>query len=348
MAGVLHWVASGADALPERCGVVVAAMAGQGPQVLAGDPPPVRARGVQLATLPPLSGRPWPARLKMLAGAMAGFDLVCTWGGGALDAVLAHTLFADVYHLPPLVHHEGTGAGRSNLYRRIALGRSAAIIVPDAGTERIALERWQQPRTRVRLIADGVELAPFGRAPKRDALPGLVKRRDEKWLAVPADGNVPALIAALPRLPEQWQLVVWGAGADRPALLAAAAAVAQDHRVLFAGDASAQQLLPLCDLFAATGPLPSVTVLQVMATGLPLVAPRGAVHGLPASANGPLLVPDAAALADVLVALADDADRRAAIGQANRAQAVAEHDAATTVERHRALYRGLMRRPAPV
>lgn len=344
MGGILHWVAPGADALPDRCATVVAAMAGQVPQILAGDPPPVRARGVQLAELPALAGRPWPRRLKELAGAMAGHDLVCTWGGGALDAVLAHTLFADVYKLAPLVHHEGVGGERSTLFRRIALGRSAAIVVPDTATEQVALERWQQPRGRVRMIADGIELAPFGRQPKRDALPGLVKRRDELWLGVPGDIGAAALVAALPRLPEQWQLVVWGAGADRAALLAEAAAVEQDHRLLFAGDAPAQQVLPLCDLFAAAGPVPPITVLQAMATGLPVIAPRSAVHGLPASANGPLLAPDAAGLIEALTVLAQDAERRRTIGAANRAQAVAEHDLATTVERHRALYRGLMRR----
>lgn len=344
MGGILHWVAPGADALPDRCATVVAAIAGQMPQVLAGDPPPVRARGVQVATLPELAGRPWPRRLKELAGAMAGYDLLCSWGSGALDAVLAHTLFADVYQLAPLVHHEGAGPGRSTLYRRIALGRSAAIVVPDAATEQVALERWQQPRGRVRMIADGIELAPFGRSPKRDALPGLVKRRNELWLGVPADGDPAALVAALPRLPEDWQLVVWGAGADRDALLAGAAALEQDHRLLFAGDAPAQQVLPLCDLFAAAAPLPGMTVMQAMATGLPIVAPRDGVHGLTASANGPLLASDTVGLIEVLASLANDAERRRSIGQANRAEATANHDVATTVERHRALYRGLMRR----
>lgn len=344
MRGILHWVAPGADALPDRCATIVSAMAGEMRQVLAGDPPAVHARGVSVATLPALAGRPWPRRLKELAAAMAGYDLLCSWGSGALDAVLAHTLFADVYQLAPLVHHEGAGGGRSTLYRRIALGRSAALVVPDAATERLALERWQQPRSRVRMIAKGIELAPFGRQVKRDALPGLVKRRDEKWLAVPAQGDAAALITALPRLPEQWHLVVWGAGADRAALLAAAEAVAQDHRVLFAGDAPAHQVLPLCDLFAAAGPLPPATVLQAMTAGLPLVAPRDAVHGLPASANGPLLMPGPSDLADAVAMLANDAEQRGSIGAANRAQAVAEHDVATTVERHRALYRGLMRR----
>ncbi|WP_121118559.1 glycosyltransferase [Croceibacterium ferulae] len=344
MGGILHWVAPGADALPDRCATAVATMTGKVPQVLAGDGPVPTMRGVQVTTLPPLAGRPRPRRLKELAAAMAGFDLLCTWGGGALDAVLAHTLFADFYRLAPLVHHEGAGAGRSTLYRRIALGRSAAIVVPDAATEKLALERWQQPRGRVRMIADGIELAPFGRQPKRDALPGLVKRRDELWLGVPADGDAAALIAVLPRLPEQWQMVVWGPGADRAALLAAAEAVGQDHRVLFAGDAPAQQMLPLCDLFATAGPLSPVTVLQAMAAGLPVVAPRGGVHGLPASANGPLLAPDAAGLIEAVAVLAPDAGRRGSIGQANRAQAVAEHDVTVMVERHRALYRGLMRR----
>ena len=344
MGRILHWVAPGADALPDRCGTVTSTMAGEVRQVLAGEAPPVRARGVSVAALPELGGRPRPRRLKELAAAMAGYDLLCSWGSGALDAVLAHTLFADVYQLAPLVHHEGAGGGRNMLYRRIALGRSAALVVPDAATERVALERWQQPRSRVRMIADGIELAPFGRQVKRDALPGLVKRRDEMWLGVPADGEAAALIAALPRLPEQWQLVVWDAGADRPALLATAAAVAQDHRVLFAGAAPAQQALPLCDMFAAAAPLPPATVLQAMAAGLPIVSLRAAVHGLPASANGPLLADNAAGLVDTLVMLANDAERRGTIGAANRIQAVAQHDVATMVERHRALYRALMRR----
>ena len=62
---------------------------------------------------------------------MAGYDLICTYNWGAMDAALAHTLFADFYKLPPLVHHEdgfdedeanGLKASR-NLYRRFALGR---------------------------------------------------------------------------------------------------------------------------------------------------------------------------------------------------------------------------------
>ena len=87
---------------------------------------------VAWASFPSLRGKPWPWRLNRMAAAMAGFDLVCTYNWGAMDAVLAHTLFADVHHLPPLVHHEdGFNEDEAerlkparNFYRRLALGRS--------------------------------------------------------------------------------------------------------------------------------------------------------------------------------------------------------------------------------
>ena len=86
---------------------------------------------------------------------MAGYDLICTYNWGAIDAVMAHTLFADVYKLAPLVHHEdGFNEDeavrlktRRNWYRRIALGRTAALVVPSKKLERIALDIWKQPRT---------------------------------------------------------------------------------------------------------------------------------------------------------------------------------------------------------
>jgi hypothetical protein len=43
---------------------------------------------------PPLAGVPMPGRLQRLAKAMAGFDLILTYNWGAMDAVMAHTLFA--------------------------------------------------------------------------------------------------------------------------------------------------------------------------------------------------------------------------------------------------------------
>jgi hypothetical protein len=44
----------------------------------------------------PSTGQPTPKRLIALASAMADYDLVLTYNFGAMDAVLAHTLFAQI------------------------------------------------------------------------------------------------------------------------------------------------------------------------------------------------------------------------------------------------------------
>ena len=67
------------------------------------------AKGIKVTLQPPfpgLKGLPLPARLQRLAKAMKGFDLVLTYNWGAMDPVMAHTLFKDAFGLPPLVHHE--------------------------------------------------------------------------------------------------------------------------------------------------------------------------------------------------------------------------------------------------
>jgi len=345
---ILHWSADGVDALPLRRERLVRALAGEVAQVLAAEAAearaPVRAARVTRADLPALAGRAWPARLKKLAAAMAGHDLICTWGSGALDAVLAHTLFADVYKLAPLVHHEGSGGNAGGLRRRIALGRTAAIIVPDHAAERLALGDWQQPRGRVRMIPTGIDTAPLAAArAKRDGVPGIVKRRDERWLGTVADGgDLAPLLSAMAGLPQAWQLVIAGQGVDRDAVLAEAAVTGNDHRVHFAGSAHHARVLPLFDLFAATGSLPEVTLLEAMAAGLPILVPRGAARGLLASENGPVLPADAHGLTKAVLQLAGDDAGRGRIGTANRALARAEHDEAKMIERYRALYRSLM------
>ena len=311
---------------------------------------------------PPLAGKPTPARLKRLAAAMAGYDLVCTYNWGAMDAVMAHTLFADVYRLPPLVHHEdgfnedeAQGLKRSrNLYRRIALGRSAALVVPSRTLERIALETWAQPRTRVRLIPNGIDTRAYARVPKRDALPRVVKQKDELWVGTLAGlrkvKNLPALVRACAGLPEPWQLVVAGEGPEREAIVAEAAACGFEHRVLLPGFVVAPaRAVGLFDIFALSSHSEQfpISVVEAMAAGLPVAAPRvGDVAAMVASENGPFLCApgDEAGLAAAIAALAADAALRRRIGAANRAKAVADYDEARMIERYRALYWGLMGR----
>lgn len=309
---------------------------------------------------PALSGNPTPGRLARLAKAMAGYDLICTYNWGAIDAVMAHTVFADAFKLPPLVHHEdGFNEDeakrlkkRRNWYRRIALGRAAALVVPSATLEDIALTAWDQPRTRVRRIPNGIDTSACAAPPKRDILPRLLKHKGEFWIGSLAGlrkvKQLEVLIRAMPMLPEQWQLVIAGEGPEREALLAEAERLGLEDRVHLPGFvAEPHKLVGLFDIFALSSQSEQfpISVVEAMAAGLPVVAPRvGDIGSMVASENGPLLVDagDADALTRSLARLALEPEERQRIGAANKAKAREEFDEARMIERYRGLYWGLM------
>jgi glycosyltransferase involved in cell wall biosynthesis len=314
------------------------------------------------AKFPSLKGKPWPWRLNAMAAAMQGYDLVCTYNWGAMDAVLAHTLFADVYKLPPLVHHEDgfnedeaerRKSGR-NVYRRIALGRASALVVPSHTLERIALEEWEQPRTRVRRIPNGIDTRAYARKPKADVLPGLVKHKGELWLGSLAGlrkvKNLPALVRALPFLEQEWQLVIAGEGPERGAILAEAERQAIEDRVHLPGFvADPASIAGLFDVFALSSLSEQfpISVIEAMAAGLPVAAPAvGDEAEMVAEANRPFIVSpgDERALRRALTDLAEDPALRKRVGEANRARARKEYDEATMIQRYKALYWGLMGR----
>ncbi len=311
---------------------------------------------------PALRGKPTPGRFKSLAQAMAGYDLICTYNWGAMDAVMAHTIFADPFKLPPLVHHEdGFNEDeahrlkrRRNVYRKIALGRTAALVVPSAKLEDIALNIWAQPRTRVRRIPNGIDTRAFAAPAKRDLLPGLIKRKDEFWLGSLAGlrkvKQLDVLVRALAKMPAEWQLVIAGEGPERDMLLAEAEHMGLEDRVHLPGFVQEpKKLVGLFDIFALSSQSEQfpISVVEAMSASLPVVSPRvGDVGAMVASDNGPYLVDpgDEQALADSLVRLAADPVSRKRIGKANREKARAEFDENRMIERYRALYWGLMQK----
>ena len=78
------------------------------------------------ADFPSLTGRPTPNRLRRLAEAMRGYDLILTYNWGAMDMVMAHTLFGQHYGLAPLVHHGETIDITLNVWRQEGPNRSGA------------------------------------------------------------------------------------------------------------------------------------------------------------------------------------------------------------------------------
>ena len=305
---------------------------------------------------PALNGRPLPARLQRLARAMIGFDLVLTYNWGAMDAVMAHTLFAKHLGLPPLVHHEdGFNSDEAarlkpsrNWYRRIALGRAAALVVPSQRLEAIALDAWQQPRARVVRIANGVPTQRYSARPKPDALPRIIKHKGELWLGTLAGlkpvKNLTRLVRAFSVLPEPWQLVILGEGPERDAIRGLAIELEIGHRVHLPGfvkDPAAA--IGLFDLFALSSDSEQfpLAVVEAMAAGIAVVSTDvGDVAGMVAEDNRRFIHPceREGDYIDALEELALDRALRTKVGAANRAKARAEFDEAQMVAEYRKVY----------
>lgn len=319
---------------------------------------------VDYPEFPPLAGRPFPRRLQQLARAMAGFDLILTYNWGAMDAVLAHTAFAEVLQLPPLIHHEdGFNQDEAvrlkwhrNLFRRIALFHAQGLVVPSQRLEHIARTAWKQPAAMVKRIPNGIPVFAYGRKPKPDVLARVIKHPGELWLGTLAGlravKNLPRLVRAFAPLPEAWQLVILGEGPEREAIRAEAVRLGVGHRVHLPGHvAHPAEVMGLFDLFALSSDSEQfpISVVEAMASGLAIAAPRvGDVEAMVAGENRRFLSPpgDEAALSQALRALAEDDVARAAVGQANRARAEAEFDEGGMIAAYRKVYAGALGRTA--
>jgi len=316
-------------------------------------------RGVRVGyptDFPSLSGRPTPGRLQRLAAAMKPYDLVLTYNWGAMDAVMAHTLFRDFLKLPPLVHHEDgfnedeadkLKTGR-NWYRRLALYRASALVVPSRQLEAVALGPWQQPRGRVHLIPNGIALGAYAKKPRADALPRIVKRPGELWVGTLAGlravKNLPRLVRAFAGLPEPWQLVILGDGPERDAIKAQAHESGVAHRVHLPGFApDPAKAVGLFDVFALSSDSEQfpISVVEAMAAGLPIASPAvGDVAGMVAPENRDFICAphDDADLAQAMARLAADEPLRRRIGAANRAHALAQYDEKAMISAYARVY----------
>lgn len=311
---------------------------------------------------PALQGSPTPPRLLSIARAMAGFDLVLTYNWGAMDAVMARTLFGQYLGLPPLIHHEdGFNQDEAtklkparNWFRRVALRRSAGLIVPSARLEEIARKDWLMPPEKLFRIGNGIPVRDYAGKPKRDALPRVIKQPGELWLGTLAGlrpvKNLPRLVRAFAPLPEPWQLVILGEGPERDAIRDEAIRLGVGHRVHLPGFAAEPaKAVGLFDLFALSSDSEQfpVSVLEAMAAGLAVAAPRvGDVAAMVAAPNRAFLAApgDEAALAAALARLAADPALRHTVGEANRRRALAHYDEAAMVAAYRQVYAGALGR----
>lgn len=331
--------------------------------IISGEPDALAARahiaaGITArfpADFPSLVGKPTPGRLVGLAQAMQPFDLICTYNWGAMDAVMAHGVFAKSLGLPPLVHHEdGFNEDEAerlkparNWYRRAALRNAHRVVVPSLLLEEIAIKVWQQPSCKVLRIANGIDTEAFARAPDPAAL-RIIKRPGERWVGTLAGlravKQLPLLVEAMQALPDEWHLVIVGEGPERDAIRARAAELELSHRVHLAGAiAEPARIIGLFDIFALSSRSEQfpLSVVEAMAAGLCVAAPDvGDIRTMVAEENcGFIAAPgDRAGLGRVLAGLASKEALRKTIGSANQARARAEFGAEQMIARYRELY----------
>ncbi len=263
-------------------------------------------------------------------------DLLLTYNWGAIEWALAHRLFLRCRH----VHFEdGFGPDeverqlpRRILFRRLALVRAAAVVVPSRTLETIALRTWHLPRRRVRFLPNGIDIDPYCRPPDRSTPPLFERNDDEVIIGTVAplrrEKNLGRLLRAFAALPSgrPARLVIAGGGPERAGLEDLASHLGIADRTVFLGPvAQPQQALALFDIFAVTSDTEQMplTVLEAMAAALPIIATAvGDIPLMVAPRNRALIVDrdDEAALAKALTQLAADGSLRRSLGEQNREQ----------------------------
>ncbi len=317
------------------------------------------------ASFPSLQGKPLPPRLMRIAKAMKPYDLILTYNWGSMDAVMAHTLFGKAMGLPPLIHHEDGFnedeqeklKGKRNWFRRLALGTSTALVVPSEQLEEIALDVWDQPIGRVKRIANGIDTLAFAKKPKPSALPGVTKQTGEKWVGTLAGlrevKNLPRLVRAFAGLPEDWRLMIVGEGPEQEAISKEAVRLNISNRVHLPGfAANPARYVGLFDIFALSSDTEQfpISVVEAMAAGIPVASTDvGDVADMVSDANASFVVSksDDTNLANALKKLADDANLRKTVGEANRVKALAEYDQKVMIDTYRRLYSSAMGKVIP-
>jgi sugar transferase (PEP-CTERM/EpsH1 system associated) len=333
----------------------VVSVAGPGP--MATRLPPSCAV-VPLAKRP---GRDWRTVVSLVAALRRlRPDVVHSRNWGAFDAVLAARL-AGVRVVVHGEHGRVIEDLRGDNRRRNRLRRALAPLVTRFVTVSSDLAAWLVgtvgiSRTKVVTIPNGVDTDRF--APGD----GAALRRA---LALPAGGLVVGAIGRLDPVKDHLALleafarlvpvpdvvlVIAGEGPCRAALEARVGALGLDKRVRLLGErGDVPDLLRAMDVFvlSSIGEGVSNTVLEAMATGLPVVATRvGGTPELVIPGVTGLLVPagDAGALADALATYAGDPALRRRHGGAGRRRAVEQFGLRAMADGYRALYLALAHR----
>ncbi len=257
-------------------------------------------------------------------------SLLVTYNWGSIECAMANW--------PGLTQHihieDGFGSEEAQrqltrrvLTRRLVLAHST-VVLPSRTLYKLAAESWKLNPAHLRHVPNGIDCARFG-------APGIAPFdwRGEGPIvgtvaALRPEKNVMRLVEAFHRVRAkiQCRLLIAGDGLERAALEERVAALGLKDAVKFAGHVTETErvyaALSVFALSSDTEQMP-VTVLEAMATGLPIAATQvGDVAEMVAAGNLPFLTPpDAGALGRAILRLLENPVAAASVGAANRAVA---------------------------
>ena len=221
--------------------------------------------------------------------------------------------------------------------RRLFLARRT-VVVPSLTLRRIATETWHLDPARIRYVPNGIDLDRFTATPGSGATPTPEWPGDGPIIgtvaALRAEKNLARLLRAFATIPAPArfapQLVIVGAGPERPALETLAQELGIVTRLHWAGHTTdPAPILRSFDIFAMssdTEQMP-ISLLEAMATGLPVAATAvGDVAAILPPEQSRFATPcDDQALGAALATLVAEASLRRTLGQANRARVEASY-----------------------
>lgn len=294
------------------------------------------------------SPRAWPAIRRILAELSP--DLLCTYNWGAIDWAIVARLVGWRRHI-----HFESGFGREeasrplrrrSLARRVALARTAAVVVPSFRLADLVREEKWVDAGRIRHIVNGVDAAYFAPGGARRAEPPVVlavgglrpEKRFDRLVAIFAGSG----------LAERATLEICGDGSGMAALRAQAEASGATGRICLRGHVDdIRPRLAAASVFAmssATEQMPNA-LLQAMAMELPVIAfDAGDIRRMLPPAQHPFVIAqeDEGGYRTGLARLLDDPGLRRELGRENRAHVLRHFTMDAMVEAYRGLYRDAM------
>lgn len=285
-------------------------------------------------------------------------DLFLTYNWASLEWAAA-SLF---HHPCPHIHHEdGFGPEESDgqltrrvLFRRVALRRASALVVPSHSLYRLARESWHVRPDVLHRIPNGIECVAIpadtsARGPAGEsrclALGSVAPLRPEKGLDV--------LLRLGAELGGRFdlRLVIAGTGPERHRLAELAQDLGLGDRVEFRGQVETPgAILSHLDLFVMTSMTEQMPfgLLHAMAAARAVAAfDVGDIKEMVSSENRPYVVArgDRRALRNAVTRLLEDRELRREIGAANARRVADAYPRSAMVAAHEALYESLLDRP---